>query len=129
VLETFRAVEERDLEALLALYHPEVELCWPPSLPYGGISRGLEHLGSGDSWDQTWDARQPTSAERRMDPLVVAAQDDDVVVLYRQRGLSPAGRHFDQEVLGWYRVQDGKFARAQMFHFDTLALVDFLGSP
>jgi ketosteroid isomerase-like protein len=130
VLETFRAVEERDLERLLALYHPDVELCWPPSLPYGGTSRGLERLGSGGAtWDQTWDPRQPTDAERQMDPRVVATQDDDVVVLYHQRGRSPAGRQLDQEVLGWYRVADGKFARAQMFYFDTVALVDFLSSP
>jgi ketosteroid isomerase-like protein len=63
-----------------------------------------------------------------MDPRVVAADDEDVVVLYHQRGRSSAGRQFDQEVLGWYRVVDGKFARAQMFYFDTVALVDFLSS-
>ncbi len=129
VLETFRAVEERDLERLLALYHPKVEFYWPLSLPYGGTSRGLEQLGSGgETWDQTWDPRQPTASDRRMDPRVVAADDDDVVVLYHQRGRSSAGRQFDQEVLGWYRIADGKFARAQMFYFDTVALVDFLSS-
>jgi hypothetical protein len=28
--------------------------------------------------------------------------------------------------VGIYEVRDGKFARAQMFHYDTAALVDFL---
>jgi ketosteroid isomerase-like protein len=40
VLETFRAVEDRDLERLLSLYHPDLELVWPESLPYGGTFRG-----------------------------------------------------------------------------------------
>jgi len=31
VLETFRAVEQRDRQRLNELYHPEVEFRWPPS--------------------------------------------------------------------------------------------------
>jgi ketosteroid isomerase-like protein len=48
------------------------------------------------------------------------------VVLYRQRAIDPAGERFDAPVLGLYEVRDGKFARAQMFHYDTAAVVDFL---
>lgn len=69
---------------------------------------------------------QPTEAQRRMDPRVVAANDSEVVVLYRQRALDPAGDRFDAAVLGLYEVRDTKFARAQMFHFDTAAIVEFL---
>jgi uncharacterized protein len=127
VLETFQAVEQRDLERLLALYHPDVEFVWPLSLPYGGTFRGPEVATTrGPGWQETWDPLQPNEAERRMDPQVVAATDEDVVVLYHQRGVTSAGRRLDQEVLGWYRVVDGKFARAQMFYFDTAAIVDFL---
>ena len=61
-----------------------------------------------------------------MDPRVIAVDDTDVVVLYHQRGVNPAGRRFDQQVLGWYRAEGGKFVSAQMFHFDTAALVSFL---
>jgi ketosteroid isomerase-like protein len=126
VLETFRAVEHRDLERLLSLYHPDVELVWPESLPYGGTFRGSESPPPGRTWDDTWDPLQPTGAERRMDPRVVAAAGDDVVVLYHQRGVSGTGRRLDQDVLGWYTVDGGKFARAQMFYFDTVALTAFL---
>jgi ketosteroid isomerase-like protein len=126
VLETFRAVEDRDLERLLSLYHPDVELVWPESLPYGGTFRGPESPPPGRTWDDTWDPLQPTGAERRMDPRVIAAAGDDVVVLYHQRAVNGAGRRFDQEVLGWYTVDSGKFARAQMFYFDTAALAAFL---
>jgi hypothetical protein len=47
-----------------------------------------------------------------MDPRVVAANDEEVVVLWRQRGVSPIGERLDQPVLGLYQVRDGKFARA-----------------
>lgn len=61
-----------------------------------------------------------------MDPRVVAASEDEVVILWQQRGVSPAGDRFDGPVLGLYRLRDGKLARAQMFYFDTVGLVDFL---
>jgi uncharacterized protein len=132
VLEVFGAVERRDREALLALYHPDVEFVHAPSLPYGGTSRGREALrrqfesDPGETWIGTWDPLQPTAAERSMNPRAVAATDDEVVVLYRQRALAPTGERFDAPVLGLYEVRDGLFARAQMFHFDTLAVVEFL---
>jgi ketosteroid isomerase-like protein len=97
VLQAFDAVERRDREGLLALYHPEIEFHEAPSLP-----------------------------ERSMDPRVIAANDREVVVLYRQRALSPTGARFDAPVLGLYEVREGKFGRAQMFHFDTLAVVQYL---
>ncbi len=61
-----------------------------------------------------------------MDPRVVAANEDEVVVLWRQRGLSRSGDRFDGDVLGLYQVREGKLARAQMFYFDTVAVANFL---
>jgi ketosteroid isomerase-like protein len=128
VLEAFRAVEQRDEQRLQELYDPEVEFHWTPSLPYGGSSRGGVRDRPGPSWSEVWEPLQPTEAERRMDPRVVAATDREVVVLYRQRGVSPSGQRFDGEVLGLYEVRDGKFARAQMFYFDAVAVQRFLAS-
>lgn len=129
MLEIFRRIEGRspqrpDPQGLLALCQPDVEFHWPPSLPYGGTARGLR--AQGRTWAETWDPLQSTEAERRLDPRVVAASEDEVVVLWRQRGLSPAGDRFDGEVLGLYRLSKGKLARAQMFYFDTAAVVSFL---
>jgi uncharacterized protein len=62
-----------------------------------------------------------------MEPRVVASSGDEVVVLWRQRGLSPGGERFDGPVLALYTVRDGRLARAQMFYFDTSELVGFLG--
>src|SRR5262249_1485325 len=130
VLAVFSVIEQRDPERpdprlLLDLCDPRIEFHWPASLPYGGTRRGFPP--SGPSWDQVWGPLQPTQAERRMDPRAVASSGDEVVVLWRQRGVSRAGDRFDGEGLGPYRGRDGKVARAQMFYFDTAALANFLG--
>jgi ketosteroid isomerase-like protein len=132
VLDVFRAIEERDQERLLALHHEEVELYWPDALPYGGTMRGLETLQHRletepeKTWLGSWDPVQPSDEERRMDPRVVGSDDGEVVVFYRQRAVSPDGERLDEPVVGIYQVRDGKFARAQMFHYDTAKIVDFL---
>jgi ketosteroid isomerase-like protein len=126
VLDAFRAVEQRDEQGLLRRFHPKVEFHWPPSLPFGGSSRGGIRDRPGPSWSEVWDPLQPTETERRMDPRVVAATEREVVVLWRQRGLSAGGERFDGEVLGLYEVRDGEFARAQMFYFDAVAVQRFL---
>jgi ketosteroid isomerase-like protein len=118
LLEVFRAIEERNDQKFSELLHSDFEIHWPASLPYGE--------GKGRTWTDTWNPLQPTEVERRMDPRVVVANEDEVVVLWRQRGSSPVGERFDGEVLGLYRVQEGKLARAQMFYFDAVAVANFL---
>jgi ketosteroid isomerase-like protein len=61
-----------------------------------------------------------------MDPRVVAATRNEVVVLWQQRGLSPVGDRFDGPVLALYQLREGKLAQAQMFYFDTVGVTDFL---
>jgi ketosteroid isomerase-like protein len=124
VLAVFAAVEQRDDRALARVCQPDVEFCWPPSLPYGGTTRGLERWGGG--WAGYWDRLQPTAALRRPDPRVVAAAGQEVVVLWRQRGVTPAGELLDTEVLGIYGLRAGKLARGQMFYFDPAAVCAFL---
>jgi ketosteroid isomerase-like protein len=132
VLEVFRAVEERDPDGLFAAYHDDVEFVEASSLPYGGAIRGKDVLrqqletAPDETWLGTWGPLQPTAAERRMDPRVIAAVGDEVTVAYTQRAVSPDGERFESPVLGLYEVRDGKLARAQMFHFDTAAIVAFL---
>lgn len=126
VLQVFRAVEQRNPQLALEVYHPDVEFHWPPSLPYGGSSYGLEESKERrPGYAETWSPFQ-TDADRQLDPRVVAASDDEVVVLWRQRGRSATGELLDTPVLGLYQVRDGRFARAQMFYFDPAAAADFL---
>jgi ketosteroid isomerase-like protein len=124
VTAVFTAVEQRDDEALARACQPDVEFCWPPSLPYGGGARGLARRGEG--WAAYWDRLQPTADLRRLHPRVIAAAAQEVVVLWRQRGVAPSGDTHDSEVLGLYRVSDGKLARGQMFYFDPASVCAFL---
>jgi ketosteroid isomerase-like protein len=130
MLAVFSAVERRDTQRFIELVHPDFEIHWPPSLPYGGTYRDLdtEAQQGRPTWAETWNPLQPTATERRMDPRIVAVneQNGEVVVLWRQRGRSPTGERFDGPVLGLYKLGDGRLARAQMFYFDTVALADFL---
>ena len=118
MLGIFSAIEHRDFQRLLDFCQPDVEFLWPPSLPYAGGERG--------AWAQTWIPLQPTETERRMDPRVIAASGNEVVVLWQQRGVSPAGDRFDGPVLALYQLRDRKLARAQMFYFDTVEVASFL---
>ena len=132
VLGVLRAVEQRDAVALFELYHDDVELHEAPSLPYAHTARGKtamrEQLETAPeaTWLGTWGPIQPTEHERRMDPRVVASEGDEVVVLYTMRALAPDGERLESQVLGLYEVRDGKFVRAQMFHYDTAAILAFL---
>jgi ketosteroid isomerase-like protein len=124
--EIFAAIEQRDNERFAELVQPDLELHWPPSLPYGGSTLGRDP--DRPTWGRTWQALQPTEAERRMDPRVVAASREEVVVLWRQRGLSPSGERLDTQVLGLYRLSEGTLARGQMFYFDPVAVASFLAA-
>jgi ketosteroid isomerase-like protein len=131
-LGVIRAIEERDGEKLFELYHEDVQLHEAPSLPYGGVVDGVpslrEQLESApeNTWLGTWGPVQPTERERRFDPRVISENDGEVVVLYHMRAVARSGERFDSPVIGLYEVRDGKLARAQMFHFDTLAINAFL---
>jgi uncharacterized protein len=128
MLEIFRALEQRDPsrrnvdEQEEALYQPDVEFHWPAALPYGGTFRGKDAA----IWSAIWNPLQPTAADRKMDPRVIGADDHQVVILYRQRGVSPSGERFDGEVIGLYELRDFKLSLAQMFYFDEAALTQFL---
>jgi ketosteroid isomerase-like protein len=135
IIEVIRAIERRDPEPFGRLCHPDVTFHWPPSLPYGAPATGLQDELGGSSaangrptWLETWSPLQPTSAERAMDPRVIGTRGNEVVVLWRQRGIDAAGRRLDEEVLGLYQIADNKLARGQMFYFDTAPVAAFLAA-
>jgi ketosteroid isomerase-like protein len=124
ILRIFRTIEQRDAAGFRSLLQPDFEIHWPPALPYGGTFSGLEPMPN--SWGATWQPLQPTETEKKMDARVIAARNDEVVVFWHQRGLSPQGACIEGEVLGLYTFREGKLSRAQMFYFDTAAVARFL---
>jgi hypothetical protein len=123
VLECFSAVERRDDERQRELFDPEVEFHWPPSLLQRHRLRGE---GRRWSFEGAWGPFQPTETERCMDPRVVAAGENEVVVLWQQRGVDAEGVRLETPVLGLYEVRDQRLVRAQMFYFDAAAAAEFL---
>lgn len=128
ILEIFRRIEERDPlrpnpASVLELFQHDIQFHWPPSLPFSAPGGGAHRRST---WEEVWSPLQPTPTERKMDPRVVAAGDEEVVVLWRQRGLSPTGERYEGEVLGLYGLRDGKLARAKMFYFDPVGAAAFL---
>jgi uncharacterized protein len=123
MIEIFRAIERRDQRRMFDLVHTDAEFLWPPSLPYADARRPKP---GGPGWGTTWIPLQPEEDDRRLEPRVVAAKDDEVVIHWQQKGVSPTGERINTPVLGLYRLRDGKLARAQMFYFDSASVVAFL---
>jgi ketosteroid isomerase-like protein len=123
VLECFSAVERRDDARQRELFHPAIEVHWPPLLARDARQTGAARW----TFEGAWDPFQPTKAERRMDPRVVAASESEVAVLWQQRGIDAGGDRLETPVLGLYEVRDQWLVRAQMFYFDPGAAAEFLG--
>ncbi|MBW4621293.1 MAG: nuclear transport factor 2 family protein [Cyanosarcina radialis HA8281-LM2] len=122
----FKAVEDRDIDGVLAAYDPEIVIRDAESLPYGGIYRGFEgakqHINGAA---QTWNPLQPAT-ERKMDAVFLDA-GDYVIVLWRLRGLAMRSkRKLDLPVASVYKMRGGKIAESQMFYADTVEIRQFL---
>ncbi|HEX3795632.1 MAG TPA: nuclear transport factor 2 family protein [Acidimicrobiales bacterium] len=126
IIELFAAIESRDIDRILEIYDPNVEFHWPPPLPYGGSSTGAFPDTEGPTWQSVWLPLQPTADDRAMDLRVISSRGNEVVVVYRQRGRDINGNRYEGEVIGLYEVSNGTLCRAQMFYYDTDALLEFL---
>ena len=128
VLEVLRVIEERQLDRLPALFHPEIEFHWPPGLPYSGDFKGPTVAQMNERFAATWMPLQPTEETRQMNPRVLATHAAGrVIVHYIWKGLDAQGRRFATETLADYQVRDGQLARAQMFYYDLPGMIAFLG--
>ena len=127
VLQVFRSVEERNPQLAAEVYHDDLE-----STGRGRCRTPEAAMASRRRWNDGRDGlrrgihsrARPNAGSAR----VVAASEDEVVVLWHQRGRDRVGRWLDTPVLGQYQVGDGKLARAQMFYFDPLAAAEFLAT-
>jgi len=122
----FTAVEQRDLEGVLAAYTLDIVIHEAATLPYGGTYRGLEGAERhANAYEATWAPLQEPGP-RSLDGEVLDA-GEHVVVVGRQRGRSSEGRQvIDVPAVSVYRMRDGQIAEASMFQQDTAAIERFL---
>ena len=127
-LATIKAVEERDLETLHALYHPDVTFHWQPGLPYSGDFSGPGMAEMTAIFSGVWGPLQPDEETRRMHPRVVASNGELVVIEYTWRARRPDGATFETETVAKYRITDGRLIEARMFYYDLAGLIEFIGA-
>lgn len=126
VLVAVKAVEDRDLDTLAQLYHPDVRFEWPPGLPYSGTFQGASVDEMTERFGAVWEPLQPTDDEKRMDATVVVSSGNTVVVEYTWRAVDRHGHRFETSTLARYEVRDGRFAGARMYYSDHAGLLAFL---
>jgi ketosteroid isomerase-like protein len=126
VRRVFEALRERDLDGLLTLYHRDVVVREPGSLPHGGEHRGLDQVrAAAIRWAQTWGPYQPHT-DLPPEPELFTSTDDHVVARWRLRAHDEAGQGVDVEAIDIYRLRDGKVLELETYYRDTAALVRFL---
>jgi ketosteroid isomerase-like protein len=123
----FKAVEERDLQAVLDCYDERIEIHEAESLPYGGVYRGhhgaVEHA---TAWAEAWGPLQ-TPEEYGLDPIILESDGDMLGVVFRHRAVDrERGARLESPEVGIYETRGGKIVRSQMFHADSAAVARFL---
>ena len=124
----FEAVENRNPQGVVAIYHERIVINEAPSLPYGGEYHGHEGaLRHAQGYRAAWDRFQPSNA-RGLEPHFVA-QDNYVAVQWRHKAENrETGERIDLPAAGVYRFVDGMVVDSRMFHFDIAALLKFLNN-
>jgi uncharacterized protein len=121
------AVEHRNAEALLSTYAENVVITEASSLPYGGVYHGHEGaLRHGMAYLAAWDSIQ-TADDRKLQPLILNA-GDRVIVVWRQKATAADGRRLDLPVIDLIELRDAQVESLQMYHLDTAAVLEFLGT-
>ena len=116
----------QDLDGLLGLYHRDVVVREPWSVPHGGVHRGLDQARcAAVCRSETWGPYQQNT-DLSPDPEVVALNDDLVAARWRLRACDDAGEGVDVEAIDIYRLRDGKVLELETYYRDTAAMVSFL---
>jgi ketosteroid isomerase-like protein len=106
-----------DLDAFLALYHPECEVTFPPEVPEPGPFHGRSELrawteGFLDAWES-----------HHVDVVGITAEGDQVIAMLRLRGRGAgSGIETDETDAHLLTFRDGKITRWQNFNERSEAL-------
>ena len=113
------AMRERDIEALLALMHPELEVFEPESLPYGGTWNGRE--GFAALLEKLFGL-----AELSLDGWKIHETDDGVIMEFEISFTSHKdGEVFRTSAVEVDRLKDGLVREIDIFYKDVAAANEF----
>lgn len=128
VRDLFRAIEGHDRDGLLAAYHADVEIHEPAGLPYAGTYLGHEGaLRHANAYLAAWGPYQSDSQSVGMSMQIEVADDERVVVSWRQRAMSGQAGRLDLPALSAYQLREGRIVRSQVYQ-DTGEVVRYLAA-
>ena len=115
----YAALEAVDLEAILEIFDPEVEVFQTPELPWGGDFHGHDGLGR-------FFGLLRENITSKVTIQTVYAAGDEVVQIGRTAGTVNAnGAPFDVQEMHLLTVRDGRVVRFEA-HIDTPAMLEAL---
>jgi hypothetical protein len=115
----YEAFSRRDLEAALALMHPEIEAHYPPEVPDATIHRGREAVRL--DWEQTLELFEDLSIEVEK----IFESGDEVVLYLHYRGKGrESGAEVEAQMAHVWTIQDGKAIRLRQYLDRAKALED-----
>jgi uncharacterized protein len=120
VRELSRRFQTGEVDAAMELYHPEIRVEQPASLPHGGWHHGLAGLGEmaasfARHWDRTID-----------EPHVLGCGDAAVQVTTQTWTAKETGKAATVDVVELFSVADDRIAEIRVFQQDTHALLQTL---
>jgi ketosteroid isomerase-like protein len=116
----YDAFAATDLETILAVTDPDIEIVQTPQLPWGGEFHGQDGLGE-------FFGKLTTAISSRVTIENVFAAGDQVVQVGRTAGtVNATGTAFDVDEVHVLTLRDGKVIRFQAT-IDTPAMLDALG--
>lgn len=123
VRELARRFGAGDREGALELYHPDVRIELPYSLPHGGVYEGREGVGPmAAAFAEHW--------ERTIEGNRLLGCGDEVVQITTQTWTAHAtGRSATVDVVELFRIVDAMVVEIRVFQQDTHRLLETLDQP
>jgi ketosteroid isomerase-like protein len=113
---------EKSQKAMLEAFTPDFEISEPPSLPHGGVHKGI------DDWLKMHGTMRSYWKQKVWPQQVWDLPDDDLIILYSimEWTGNATGRSVHFPAIELLRFRDGKIAKVEMFLQDTKMILDTL---
>jgi ketosteroid isomerase-like protein len=117
VAELSRRFQSGDVEGAMALYHDDLRIEQPASLPHGGSHHGRAGLAAmGQTFAQHWD-------RTIVDPRILGCGDNAVQVTTQTWTAKATGRAATVDVVELFSFTDGLICEIRVFQQDTYLLL------